>query len=85
MEPPAERTALRICPLCEANCGLGLQITGSIVTSVRGDKADVFSHGFICPKGVSFGKVDAVPTRVQTPLGSQSIRRIGPRDLGAHN
>ncbi|MEZ7822546.1 MAG: molybdopterin-dependent oxidoreductase, partial [Candidatus Nanopelagicales bacterium] len=68
MEPLADRTVLRICPLCEANCGLELQITGTTVTSVRGDKADVFSHGFICPKGVSLGEVDADPTRVQTPL-----------------
>jgi anaerobic selenocysteine-containing dehydrogenase len=68
MNPDIERTALRICPLCEANCGLELEITGSTVTSVRGDKADVFSHGFICPKGVSLGAVDADPTRLGTPL-----------------
>lgn len=68
MKPDPERTALRICPLCEANCGLELSITGSIVTSVRGDKADVFSHGYICPKGVSLGDVDADPTRLSTPL-----------------
>ncbi len=68
MKPDSERTALRICPLCEANCGLELSITGSIVTSVRGDKADVFSHGYICPKGVSLGEVDSDPTRLSTPL-----------------
>ena len=68
MKPDSERTALRICPLCEANCGLELSITGSIVTSVRGDKADVFSHGYICPKGVSLGDVDSDPTRLSTPL-----------------
>ena len=68
MEPLPERTALRICPLCEANCGLELRISGSSVISSRGDKADVFSHGFICPKGVSLGEVAADPTRVRTPL-----------------
>lgn len=68
MNSDSKRTALRICPLCEANCGLELEITGSTVTSVRGDKADVFSHGFICPKGVSLGEVDADPTRLHTPL-----------------
>jgi anaerobic selenocysteine-containing dehydrogenase len=68
MKPDPERTALRICPLCEANCGLELSITGLTVTSVRGDKADVFSHGYICPKGVSLGDVDADPTRLSTPL-----------------
>ena len=83
MEPLAGRTALRICPLCEANCGLELQITGSTVTSVRGDKADVFSHGFICPKGVSLGDVDCRPHPRADPPGPQSSRGIGPRDLGA--
>lgn len=67
-ESLTERTALRICPLCEANCGLVLEISGNTVTSVRGDKDDVFSHGFICPKGVSFGEVDSDPTRLRTPM-----------------
>jgi anaerobic selenocysteine-containing dehydrogenase len=78
MNPDSERTALRICPLCEANCGLELEITGSTVTSVRGDKADVFSHGFICPKGVSLGAVDADPTRLPTPLVRDSHGALMP-------
>lgn len=78
MEPSSGRTALRICPLCEASCGLELQISGSTVTSVRGDKADVFSHGFICPKGVSLGEVDADPTRLRTPLIKSSSGELVP-------
>jgi len=78
MNPDSQRTALRICPLCEANCGLELEITGSTVTSVRGDKADVFSHGFICPKGVSLGAVDADPTRLRTPLVRDSHGALVP-------
>ncbi|MFI1396537.1 molybdopterin oxidoreductase family protein [Streptomyces sp. NPDC020681] len=62
------RTALRICPLCEATCGLTLTIEGSRVTSARGDRDDVFSQGFICPKGASFGELDADPDRLRTPL-----------------
>ncbi|WP_328826851.1 molybdopterin oxidoreductase family protein [Streptomyces ureilyticus] len=62
------RTALRICPLCEATCGLTLTIEGTRVTGARGDRADVFSQGFICPKGASFGAVDADPDRLRTPL-----------------
>ena len=48
------RTALRICPLCEATCGLVLTIDNERVTGARGDRDDVFSHGFICPKGAGF-------------------------------
>ncbi|GGL50443.1 dehydrogenase [Streptomyces anthocyanicus] len=62
------RTALRICPLCEATCGLALTVDGSTVTAARGDRDDVFSRGFICPKGASFGAVDSDPDRLRAPL-----------------
>ncbi|NEB13123.1 molybdopterin-dependent oxidoreductase [Streptomyces coelicoflavus] len=67
------RTALRICPLCEATCGLTLTVDGSTVTAARGDRDDVFSRGFICPKGAAFGAVDSDPDRLRTPL----VRRDG--------
>ncbi|MEU9417801.1 molybdopterin oxidoreductase family protein [Streptomyces sp. NPDC048272] len=67
------RTALRICPLCEATCGLTLTIEGTTVTGARGDRDDVFSRGFICPKGAAFGALDADPDRLRTPL----VRRDG--------
>ncbi|MCX4773566.1 molybdopterin oxidoreductase family protein [Streptomyces sp. NBC_01285] len=62
------RTALRICPLCEATCGLTLTIEGARVTGARGDRDDVFSQGFICPKGASIGGLDEDPDRLRTPL-----------------
>lgn len=61
-------TALRICPLCEATCGLTLTLDGTRITGARGDRDDVFSQGFICPKGASFGEVDADPDRLAGPL-----------------
>ncbi|MCV7238040.1 molybdopterin-dependent oxidoreductase [Mycolicibacterium celeriflavum] len=66
-------TALRICPLCEATCGLTLTIDGGRVTGARGDRDDVFSKGFICPKGASFAELDNDPDRLTRPL----IRRNG--------
>ncbi|MFE8925040.1 molybdopterin oxidoreductase family protein [Streptomyces rochei] len=62
------RTALRICPLCEATCGLVLTVDGTTVTAARGDRDDVFSRGFVCPKGASFGAADADPDRLRSPL-----------------
>ncbi|MFH9040798.1 molybdopterin oxidoreductase family protein [Streptomyces sp. NPDC017966] len=62
------RTALRICPLCEATCGLTLTIDDGRVTGARGDRDDVFSKGFICPKGAAFGAVDSDPDRLRAPL-----------------
>ncbi|MBB4906560.1 molybdopterin-dependent oxidoreductase [Actinophytocola algeriensis] len=61
------------CPLCEATCGLAVTIEDSRVTGVRGDDADVFSHGFICPKGASLGALHHDPDRLRRPL----VRRDG--------
>ena len=66
-------TALRICPLCEATCGLTLTISDGRVTGARGDRDDVFSKGFICPKGASFAELDNDPDRLTSPL----VRRDG--------
>jgi anaerobic selenocysteine-containing dehydrogenase len=65
------RTALRTCPLCEALCGLELTLDGDRVTGVRGDAADPFSKGFICPKGATLGSLDGDPDRLQAPLIGQ--------------
>jgi anaerobic selenocysteine-containing dehydrogenase len=67
------RTALRICPFCEATCGMVLTIEGNRVVSTRGDRDDVFSRGFICPKGASYPELDNDPDRLQAPL----VRRDG--------
>lgn len=67
------QTALRICPFCEATCGLTLTIEQGRVTKARGDREDVFSQGFICPKGASFGALDGDPDRLSAPL----VRRDG--------
>lgn len=61
-------TALRICPLCEATCGLTLTIEGTRVTGARGDRDDIFSQGFLCPKGAAFPEVDADPERLRGPM-----------------
>ncbi|MGJ6121830.1 molybdopterin-dependent oxidoreductase [Mycolicibacterium sp. Y3] len=70
-------SALRICPLCEATCGLVVTIDRSDgaarITHARGDADDVFSAGFICPKGASLPGLDNDPDRLSRPL----IRRDG--------
>ena len=62
------RTALRTCPLCEAGCGLEITIKDEQVTRIRGDRDDVFSHGFICPKGSTLKQLHDDPDRVRMPL-----------------
>ncbi len=61
-------TAIRTCPLCEATCGLEIEIQDGRVGKIRGDAQDVFSKGFICPKGTSLRELHHDPDRLRTPL-----------------
>ena len=63
----------RICPLCEACCGLEIKVANGQVTSIRGHQADVLSAGYICPKAVALKDLHEDPDRVRTPL----IKRNG--------
>lgn len=65
------RTAHRTCPFCEATCGLEITLEGDDVVQVRGDAEDVFSRGFLCPKGVGLQALHDDPDRVRTPLIKQ--------------
>ncbi|GGO44708.1 dehydrogenase [Streptomyces daqingensis] len=67
-DPAGAVTALRICPLCEATCGLSVTVSQGRITGARGDREDVFSQGFVCPKGATFGELDADPDRLTRPL-----------------
>ncbi len=58
----------RTCHLCEATCGLELHLEGRAITLVRGDRDDVFSHGYLCPKGTALKQLEADPDRVRRPL-----------------
>ncbi len=61
------RVAYRTCPLCEATCGLELHLAGDEITLVRGDRDDVFSHGYLCPKGTALKGLEADPDRLRRP------------------
>jgi anaerobic selenocysteine-containing dehydrogenase len=62
------RTAYRTCPLCEAGCGLEITVLGNTVTRIRGDRDDVFSKGFLCPKGSTLKQLHDDPDRLRRPL-----------------
>ncbi len=62
------RIAYRTCHLCEATCGLELHVEGRDITLVRGDRDDVFSHGYLCPKGTALKHLERDRDRVRAPL-----------------
>ncbi|MDB4948351.1 MAG: Formate dehydrogenase-O, major subunit [Gemmatimonadetes bacterium] len=66
--PRPPMTHHRTCTLCEAICGLAIEVEGERVTSIRGDVDDPFSRGHICPKGVALQDIHADPDRLREPV-----------------
>lgn len=62
------RLAYRTCPFCEATCGLEITIKDGRAVKVRGDRKDVFSKGYICPKGAALADLHDDPDRLRHPL-----------------
>jgi anaerobic selenocysteine-containing dehydrogenase len=62
------RTSYITCPLCEATCGLEVVTSGPDVVSIRGNKNDVFSRGYICPKAYALKELHSDPDRVRAPM-----------------
>jgi anaerobic selenocysteine-containing dehydrogenase len=63
-----ERTHYRTCHLCEAICGIEIRVRGSEILSIRGDDADPFSRGHICPKAVAIKDIHEDPDRLRHPV-----------------
>jgi anaerobic selenocysteine-containing dehydrogenase len=68
--------AHRICPFCEACCGLELGVEEGRITSVRGYEADVHSAGFICPKGAALRDLHDDPDRLRKPLVKRDGKHV---------
>jgi anaerobic selenocysteine-containing dehydrogenase len=71
-------THYRACNLCEAICGLEIQVQEETVLSIKGDQEDPLSRGHICPKAVALKDIYEDPDRLRgpvkrTPDGWQSI------------
>jgi anaerobic selenocysteine-containing dehydrogenase len=73
VEDDGDSTVPRTCPLCEAGCGLAVTVRDGSVTRIRGDLLDVFSRGFLCPKGSTLKQLHEDPDRLRQPL----VRRGG--------
>ncbi|MCU1400725.1 MAG: Formate dehydrogenase-O, major subunit, partial [Acidimicrobiales bacterium] len=64
------------CPLFECMCGLDIHVAAPSadpsesqrVTLVRGARTDVWSKGYICPKGSALGHLHEDPDRLRVPM-----------------
>ncbi|MCZ8235351.1 MAG: molybdopterin-dependent oxidoreductase [Inhella sp.] len=64
----------RICPLCEAACGLRIETEGDQVVRIRGAEDDPFSQGYLCPKAIALKDLHEDPDRVRQPLVKRNGR-----------
>lgn len=68
----AIETHYRACHLCEAICGLEIKTQGDDIISIRGDKDDPISQGYICPKATAIADIHNDPDRLRKP-----VKRVG--------
>ncbi|MCW2814440.1 MAG: molybdopterin dinucleotide-binding protein [Nocardioides sp.] len=60
-----------ICPLCEAMCGLRVEVRDAptyTIGRITGDPDDVWSRGHLCPKGTALGHLHEDPSRLRRPV-----------------
>lgn len=62
------RVHFRTCNLCEAMCGLRIELKDERITSIRGDEEDPFSRGHVCPKALALKDLHEDPDRLRHPL-----------------
>lgn len=56
------------CTLCEAACGIVVEVEGRRVLSVRGDEKDPMSQGYVCPKVIGMRDLYEDPDRLRAPV-----------------
>jgi anaerobic selenocysteine-containing dehydrogenase len=65
---PSDGIHVRTCPLCEAMCGVRVHVEGGRANQVRGNPDDVWSKGYLCPKGTALASLHHDPDRLRAPL-----------------
>lgn len=60
--------AIATCLLCEAACGISVEVEGGRALSVRGDARDPMSQGYVCPKVVGMVDLHEDPDRLRRPV-----------------
>lgn len=66
--PQDAETHYRTCNLCEAICGIEIKVAGEQIVSIRGDKDDPFSRGYICPKASALQDLHQDKDRLRHPV-----------------
>ncbi len=62
------RSVFKTCNLCEAGCGLVIDVENERVVRIRADEDDPISRGHICPKAMALQEVQEDPDRLRRPM-----------------
>lgn len=73
-----QRQVVTFCRICEALCGLRVDVQDDVVRRIRPDSEHPLTAGFACPKGIAMAQVQNDPERIVHPL-----RRNAAGDLEA--
>jgi anaerobic selenocysteine-containing dehydrogenase len=65
-------TVYRQCTLCEAHCGIKVEVQDGRAVRISGDPDDVLSRGYICPKAAALADLQSDPDRLRRP-----VKRVG--------
>jgi anaerobic selenocysteine-containing dehydrogenase len=73
------KSHFRTCNLCEAMCGLEIVHSEREILSIKGDRDDPFSKGFICPKAVALQDIYHDEDRLREPVKktAEGWKKIG--------
>ena len=64
----AIKTHYSTCTLCEAMCGIEVKTQGQEILTIKGDRENPFSQGYICPKASALKDLYDDPDRLKTPV-----------------
>jgi anaerobic selenocysteine-containing dehydrogenase len=68
MAEDVTRTERSYCRVCNALCGILVDVKGEQVIRVRGDRDHPLSRGYTCPKGRALPRLHHHPQRLERPL-----------------
>jgi len=61
------KTKITFCRICEATCGLEVEVEGNRVVAIKPDPKHVVSEGYVCVKGTRYPATQNSPDRILHP------------------
>jgi len=76
------RRVYTFCRICEAACGLEVEVDDNRVVAIAPNRRHRVTRGFACPKGLRFHELEHSPDRLRSPMKRVGIGPHGWREIG---